>query len=86
RAAKASGEKSVEMVHVSEINTLTGYVRGGCSPMGMKKQYQTFLDSSCLSLESVVVSAGRIGAQVELSPQDLLRLTRGTTAELIKEP
>ena len=53
RAAKAAKEKSVEMVHVSEINALTGYVRGGCSPIGMKKQYKTFFDSSCLGLESV---------------------------------
>ena len=86
RAARASGEKSIEMVHVSEINALTGYVRGGCSPLGMKKQYQTFLDSSCLELDSIVVSAGRIGAQVELPPKELLRLTRGGTAALTKEP
>ena len=86
RAAKAAGEKSVEMVRVSEINALTGYVRGGCSPLGMKKQYRTFLDSSCLALDSIIVSAGRIGAQVELSPQELLRLTRGEAAVLTKEP
>ena len=85
RAAKAAKEKSVEMVHVSEINALTGYVRGGCSPIGMKKQYKTFFDSSCLSLESIVVSAGKIGAQAELSPQELIRLTRAETAALIKE-
>ena len=85
RAAKAAKEKSVEMVHVSEINTLTGYIRGGCSPIGMKKQYKTFFDSSCLDLESVVVSAGRIGAQVELDPQELIRLTRGAAAAVTKE-
>ncbi len=85
RAAKAAGEKSVEMVHVSEINALTGYVRGGCSPLGMKKQYRTFFDSSCLERESIVVSAGRIGAQVELSPRELIGLTRGTAAALTKE-
>ena len=85
RAAKAAKEKSVEMVHVSEINTLTGYFRGGCSPIGMKKQYKTFLDSSCLGLESMIVSAGKIGAQVELSPQELIRLTRAETAALTKE-
>ena len=86
RAARASGEKSVEMVHVSEINTLTGYIRGGCSPLGMKKQYKTFLDSSCEGLESIVVSAGKIGAQVELAPADLIKLTRAGTAALTKEP
>ncbi len=85
RAAKAAGEKSVEMVHVSEINALTGYVRGGCSPLGMKKQYKTVFDSSCLEQKSIVVSAGRIGAQVELSPQELIKLTRGSAAALTKE-
>ncbi len=85
RAAKAAGEKSVEMVHVSEINALTGYIRGGCSPLGMKKQYRTILDSSCLERESIVVSAGRIGAQVELPPRELIRLTRADTAAVTKE-
>ena len=85
RAAKAAKEKSVELVHVREINALTGYIRGGCSPIGMKKQYKTFFDSSCLGLESIVVSAGKIGAQVELSPQELIRLTRADTAALTKE-
>ena len=86
KAAKAAREKSVEMIHVSEINALTGYVRGGCSPIGMKKQYKTFLDSSSLDCDSIVVSAGKIGAQVELSPQDLIKLTRAETALLTKEP
>ena len=86
RAAKAAGEKSVEMVHVSEINALTGYIRGGCSPIGMKKQYKTFLDSSCEEQGSIVVSAGKIGAQVELAPEDLIKLTRAGTAALTKEP
>ena len=86
RAAKAAGEKSVEMVRVSEITALTGYVRGGCSPIGMKKQYKTFLDSSCEGQKSIVVSAGKIGAQVELAPEDLIKLTRAGTAALTKEP
>ena len=86
RAAKAAGEKSVEMVRVSEINALTGSIRGGCSPIGMKKQYRTFLDNSCCERESIVVSAGRIGAQVELDPEDLIKLTRAGTAALTKEP
>ena len=85
-AAKAAGEKSVEMVHVSEINALTGYIRGGCSPIGMKKQYKTFLDASASARESIVVSAGKIGAQVELAPADLIKLTRAGTAALTKEP
>ena len=85
KAAKAVGEKSIAMVHVSEINALTGYVRGGCSPIGMKKQYKTVYHSSILSLETVLVSAGRIGQQVELAPRDLIALTRGITADIITE-
>lgn len=85
RAAKAVGEKSMEMIHVSEINALTGYVRGGCSPVGMKKQYRTVLDASALERETIVVSAGKIGAQVELAPEDLIGLIRASTAELTKE-
>ena len=86
RAAKAAGEKSVEMVRVSEINALTGYIRGGCSPIGMKKQFRTFLDESALEQTSSVVSAGKIGAQVELAPSDLIKLLRAGTAALTKEP
>ena len=83
KAAKAAGEKSIAMIHVSEINALTGYIRGGCSPVGMKKLYKTFFHESCEALDTIVVSAGKIGAQVELSPQALLQLTRGRTADLI---
>lgn len=85
KAARAVGEKSIAMVHVSEINALTGYVRGGCSPIGMKKQYKTVYHSSILSQETVLVSAGKIGQQVELSPADLIGLTRGDTANIVTE-
>ena len=85
KAAKAVGEKSIAMVHVSEINALTGYVRGGCSPIGMKKQYKTVYHSSLLSQDTVLVSAGKIGQQVELSPADLIGLTRGDTANIVTE-
>ena len=85
KAAKAVGEKSVAMVHVSEINALTGYVRGGCSPIGMKKQYKNVLHSSILLQETVLVSAGKIGQQVELAPADLIGLTRGSTANIVTE-
>ena len=85
KAAKAVGEKSIAMVHVSEINALTGYVRGGCSPIGMKKQYKTVYHSSILSQDTVLVSAGKIGQQVELSPADLIGLTRGDTANIVTE-
>ncbi len=83
KAAKAAGEKSIAMIHVSEINALTGYIRGGCSPIGMKKQFETFYHESCLALPTMAVSAGKIGAQVELSPAALIGITRGKTADLI---
>ena len=85
KPAKAAGEKSLALVHVSEINALTGYVRGGCSPIGMKKRYATFFDESSLRQETVLVSAGRIGRQVELSPDALIGLTTGKTANIISE-
>lgn len=85
KAAKAVGEKSIAMVHVSEITGLTGYVRGGCSPMGMKKAYPTVLDKSAENLNTMVVSAGKIGYQVELSPAALLKLINGKLADIATE-
>ena len=85
-AAKSVGEKSVELIHVNEINRATGYIRGGCSPIGMKKLYRTVVDKSCEALPTIIVSGGKIGAQVEVSPQDLLRLVQGTVAEIAVEP
>lgn len=85
KAAKAVGEKSIEMIRVNELLPLTGYVRGGCSPIGMKKQYRTVFDESALGYETIFVSAGRIGAQVELSPEVLIALTRAETADVIQE-
>ena len=82
KAARAVGEKAIAMVHVSELLALTGYVRGGCSPIGMKKRYKTVLDDSALSCETVIVSAGKIGSQAELSPQDLIGLCGALTAQL----
>ena len=73
-AAKAVGEKSVEMIKVSDINKVTGYIRGGCSPIGMKKQYRTVLDSSCENFDSILFSGGKIGFQIEMSPVDLKKL------------
>ena len=85
KAAKAAGEKNIAMVKVSELLGLTGYVRGGCSPIGMKKQYPTFFHSSMEEQETVLVSAGRIGWQIELAPSELIKLTRGRTADLTIE-
>ena len=81
KAAKAAGEKSIAMIHVSEITPLTGYVRGGCS-IGMKKQYFPVFDASCLNQDTIIVSAGKIGYQIETAPQYLMDLTRGSIADL----
>lgn len=70
-AAKAVNEKSVEMIPVADINKVTGYIRGGCSPIGMKKQFTTVIDASCLEFDSIIFSAGKIGYQVQLSPKTL---------------
>ena len=83
KAARAAGEKSVEMIHVQEINKVTGYVRGGCSPVGMKKQYKTVFDESVLTQQKVYVSGGRIGTQVCCAPADLIRAARAATAKII---
>ena len=85
KAARAVGEKSIAMIHVSEITALTGYVRGGCSPIGMKKQYKTVYHESALDQETIIVSAGKIGSQVELAPNALATLTRGQFADIITE-
>ena len=82
KAAKAVGEKSIAMIHVAEITPLTGYVRGGCSPIGMKKQFPTVFDESALRYDTICVSAGKIGAQVELSPAELIALVRAKTADI----
>ena len=83
KAARAAGVKSVEMIHVSEINALTGYVRGGCSPVGMKKQFKTFFDISAEGLDTMIVSAGRIGWQIEAAPSDIAKLCRACFAALL---
>ena len=83
-AAKAAGEKSIEMIRQAQLLPLTGYVHGGCSPVGMKKQFPTFFDQSAEGRETIVVSAGKIGAQVELSPAALAGLVRGRFAPVAK--
>ena len=83
KAAKAVGEKSIELLHVAEIQGITGYIRGGCSPVGMKKQYPTVFHETALEYETIYISAGRIGAQVELAPQALVELLRAEVADII---
>ncbi|MBR4383293.1 MAG: Cys-tRNA(Pro) deacylase [Selenomonadaceae bacterium] len=81
--ARASENKSVEMIALKELLPLTGYVRGGCSPLGAKKNYPVFIDARALTLEKISVSAGQRGMQIVLSPQDLIRAANATVAELI---
>ena len=80
--AKVAGEKKIEMLHVKDLLTTTGYIRGGCSPVGMKKLYPTFIGDSAEGLDYVVVSAGKIGMQIKLDPSDLIRVTHGNFAKL----
>lgn len=83
-AARAVGEKSIEMIKVSDINKVTGYIRGGCSPIGMKKDYATVIHSSCKNIDKVIISAGKLGHQIEISPADLIKLINAKV-ENIKE-
>lgn len=85
KAARAVGEKSVAMLPAKELLPLTGYVHGGCSPLGMKKQFPTVFHKSCLGLEAICVSAGKIGYQVEVKPTWLISLVGGITADIIVE-
>jgi Cys-tRNA(Pro)/Cys-tRNA(Cys) deacylase len=72
KAAKVAGNKSAAMVHMKEILELTGYIRGGCSPIGMKKQYPTYIDETCILFDEIYVSAGIRGLQVKIKPEDLI--------------
>lgn len=83
-AARSVGQKSVEMIHVKDINKITGYIRGGCTAIGMKKQYITRIDLSAKEQEKIIVSGGRIGSQLELSPEDLARAAGAEFADLIR--
>jgi len=85
KAAKTVGEKSIEMIHVSEINKLTGYIRGGCSPIGMKKLYTTTIDVSAEELERIFVSAGKIGMQLGINPKELAKLVNAKFGDITTE-
>lgn len=82
KAAKSVGEKSVAMIHVKDINQITGYIRGGCTAIGMKKQYVTRLCESAKEQESIIVSGGRIGSQIELAPEDFIKVARAAYADI----
>ena len=85
KAAKAASEKNVELLPVKDINKVTGYIRGGCTPIGMKKQYPVIIHESALLFDEIIISGGRIGEQIFISPKDLLAVTNGKTADVIKE-
>lgn len=82
KIAKESGNKKVEMLHLKDLENLTGYIRGGCSPVGMKKLFPTYFDQSALNFATIMVSAGKRGVQMELAPNDLAGLVRGKFVDL----
>ena len=84
KAARASGNKSIEMIHVKEILDITGYIRGGCSPIGMKKAYPTFIDETAILSEKIYFSAGKRGVQIVLEPEVLAEVSNAEFADLTK--
>ena len=82
KAAKAAGEKSVAMIKQKELLPLTGYVHGGCSPIGMKKQFPTFIHETALQYETIFISAGKVGCQIELKPKDLMSIIKCEAADI----
>ena len=84
-AAKSVGEKNIELIHVKDIKNVTGYIRGGCSPIGMKKAFPTVIDETCILFDEIIISGGNIGVQLILSPQDLIRVTNAACAPLTQE-
>ncbi|MDE5935992.1 MAG: Cys-tRNA(Pro) deacylase [Ruminococcus sp.] len=85
KAAKSVGEKSVEMIHVKDITRVTGYVRGGCTPIGMKKQFMTVIHNSAEKLEFFYMSGGRIGTQIRLSPKKLIDAVNGRFDDIVQK-
>ncbi|MGO1470105.1 MAG: Cys-tRNA(Pro) deacylase [Tissierella sp.] len=84
KAAKIASEKKIEFININDILKITGYIRGGCSPVGMKKDFKTFIQEDSRSLKSIVVSGGKIGLQMEVNPLDLKRITNGEFVDIIK--
>ncbi len=84
KAASAALEKSIEMINVKDINKVTGYIRGGCSPVGMKKQYKTFINSSANELKQIIVSGGKIGVQMVIEVNDLVKVISAELQDIIK--
>ncbi len=85
KAAKAAGEKSIEMLHLKDLTKVTGYIRGGCTAIGMKKQYPTFIHESAKEQEKITVSGGRLGLQITLAPDDLCKAAHAVYADIVKQ-
>lgn len=85
KAAKAVGEKNIAMIKSKELLGLTGYIHGGCSPIGMKKQFKTVIDISAQNFDTIIFSAGKIGYQVEVSPNDLLKAVKYVLSDIVIE-
>lgn len=85
KAARSVGEKNVAMIHVKDINQVTGYIRGGCTPIGMKKQYVTRVAEEAILQEKIIISGGKLGMQIELAPDALLEATGAEYADLLAE-
>lgn len=85
KAARSVGEKSVELLHVKDIKNVTGYIRGGCTAIGMKKQFRTVIHSSCLDYKEIIISGGALGIQLFLAPADFLSATDGVALDIISD-
>lgn len=83
KAARVVGEKHLEMLHVKDLLAVTGYIRGGCTPIGMKKQFPTVVDASARVFDRIIISGGRIGSQIELAPDDLIAVTGGRFEDVL---
>lgn len=86
KAAKAAGAKKADLIPMKELLPLTGYIRGGCTSIGMKKKFPTFFHSSALNFDKIFVSAGQRGLQLEIAPQDIIDYTEAVVTDLIKDP
>lgn len=84
KASKVASEKSIEMIHVKDINKITGYIRGGCSPLGMKKVFKTFVQEDALLFDTIIFSGGKIGTQIEMNPNDLEKAIKCSFVDVIK--
>lgn len=85
KAAKLVGEKSIEMIHVKDINAITGYIRGGCTPLGMKKLYPTVIHESARKYNEIIISGGKLGVQIILNPEDLAKVTNAMFGDFLAD-